>query len=384
MTGRTHTPGGLNMVDASNVEFQVKRRELPTHRTVLVDQEPLVPGEIRVAIDRFAFTANNLTYGAAGDLLGYWRFFPASDNESDEWGILPVWGFGDVIESTVDDVPIGDRLYGYFPPASTVVMSPTDVRRSSLTDGAAHRQKLPPLYNGYRRVLADADYDRADDDATVLLGPLHLTSFVLAHKLSTNAFYKAEQVVIVSASSKTSLGLAYALSRDEDAPTVIGATSMRNAEFVSNVGLYGETLVYEGIEKLPQASTVVIDMAGNPTVASSIADRLGSQVQRYINVGLTHWEEQGATNAFSGRPQPANVESFFAPGYILEHMGDWGPGGFDSASSAFLRDAADATFGWMTVSHQRGIDGLAATYEEVCTGTLPPSVGVVVEMSASR
>ena len=372
------------MVDVSNVEFQVKRRDLPVHRTVEVERPPLAPGEIRVAVDRFAFTANNLTYGAAGDLLGYWRFFPAADNSSDEWGILPVWGYADVVESTVDDVPIGDRLYGYFPPATTVVMTATNVRRSSLTDDAVHRQKLPPLYNGYRRVLADANYDRAHDDATILLGPLHLTSFVLAHKLSTNAFFEAEQVVIVSASSKTSLGLAYALRSDDGAPTVIGATSERNADFVSNVGLYDNTVTYDSIDTLPKVPTVVVDMAGNPTVASSIAERLGSGVQRYINVGLTHWEEQGATDAFSGRPQPANVESFFAPGYIHEHMGDWGGDGFDSESSAFLRRAADATFSWMDVSHYPGLEGLSAVFDEVCTGALAPSVGVVVEMPLPR
>ncbi len=372
------------MVDVSNVEFQVKQRDLPVHRTVEVEVQPLAPGEIRVAIDRFAFTANNLTYGAAGDLLGYWRFFPAAENSSGEWGILPVWGYGDVVESTVDNVPVGDRLYGYFPPASSVVMTPTDVRRSSLTDGATHRQKLPPLYNGYRRVLADAEYDRAEDDATILLGPLHLTSFVLAHKLSTNAFYDADQVVIVSASSKTSLGLAYALGSDDGAPTVIGATSDRNADFVSSVGLYEHTVTYDTIDALPDLTTVVVDMAGNPMVASSIAERLGAGVKRYINVGLTHWEEQGATDTFSGRPQPASVESFFAPGYIYEHMRNWGGEGFDSESSTFLRRAAEATFGWMNVAHYRGVEGLSSVYGEVCSGSLAPSVGVVVEMPISR
>ena len=367
------------MTNALDVEFQVKRRELEAHRTVQVERRPLVAGEIRLAIDRFAFTANNLTYGAAGDLLGYWHFFPAANDGSDEWGILPVWGFADVIESTVEDVPVGDRLYGYFPPASTVVMTPTDVRRSSLTDGSLHRQKLPPLYNGYRRVLARDDYDRAHDDATVLLAPLHLTSFVLAHQLSSNGFYDADQVLIVSASSKTSLGLAFALSGNESAPSIAGATSTRNADFVSGVGLYDATVTYDTLESLPNVSTVVVDMAGNPAVSAQLASHLGTQLHRYINVGLTHWEELGATDAFSGGTQPANVESFFAPSYILEHMGDWAPGEFDRESTEFLQAAAHATFGWMNVEHHAGIDVLSEVYGHVCNGTLPPSAGVVIE-----
>lgn len=370
------------MTSQTHHEFQVERRDLTNFRAVEV--EPAAPevGEVRLAVDRFAFTANNLTYGAAGDLLGYWQFFPAADNADDRWGILPVWAFADVVESTVESVPVGERLYGYFPPATSVVMRPTDVRRSSLVDSTEHRQKLPPLYNSYRRVLARTDYDRAFDDATVLLAPLHLTSFVLADQLRRNAFYDATQVVIVSASSKTSLGLAYALSEDDAAPRVIGATSGRNKEFVENVGLYDGAVAYDTIaEALANERTVVVDMAGNPAVSSALAAHLGDNLNHYINVGLTHWDELGSDNAFSGGSKPRNVESFFAPSYILEHMSDWEPGEFDRVSTEFLINAALATFGWMTVAHKPGLDGLASIYDELCGGTLAPSVGIVVTMN---
>ncbi|NRA84799.1 MAG: DUF2855 family protein [Gammaproteobacteria bacterium] len=29
-------------------------------------------------VDKFALTANNITYGMTGDTLGYWLFFPAT------------------------------------------------------------------------------------------------------------------------------------------------------------------------------------------------------------------------------------------------------------------------------------------------------------------
>lgn len=374
----------MNTQPAMDHEFQVNRRDLTAFRSVETKQVELVDGEIRLSVDRFAFTANNLTYGAAGDMLGYWKFFPAADNADNTWGIIPVWAFADVVESTVAEVPVGDRLYGYFPPSTSVVMAPTNVRRSTLTDGTEHRQSLPPLYNGYRRVLASADYDASFDDATILLAPLHLTSFCIAHQLSQNNFYDADQVVIVSASSKTSLGLAFALSQDPDSPAIVGMTSERNQEFVSGLGLYDQTAIYDTIaDTLSATSTVVVDMAGNPTVTSGLAEHLGTSLKHYINVGLTHWDELGSTKAFSGAARPANVESFFAPSYILEHLGDWEPGEFDRVSTNFIRQAALATFGWMTVAHHRGIDGLAEVYPEVCNGTLSPSIGVVVEMQSS-
>ncbi|MEM7135677.1 MAG: DUF2855 family protein [Myxococcota bacterium] len=36
-------------------------------------------------VDRYALTANNISYATAGDMIGYWRFFPAEEG----WGRLP-------------------------------------------------------------------------------------------------------------------------------------------------------------------------------------------------------------------------------------------------------------------------------------------------------
>ena len=90
-------------------EFQVRKDALDKTRLV----ESPVPdisgrdGSIVVRVDRFAFTSNNITYGVAGDRLGYWQFFPphtpASDpahsDDSNAWGLLPVWGYADVTET---------------------------------------------------------------------------------------------------------------------------------------------------------------------------------------------------------------------------------------------------------------------------------------------
>lgn len=68
----------------------------------------LAPGEALLKIERFSFTANNITYGVVGDQLGYWRFFPAPNG----WGRIPVWGFARVLRSNADGVADGLRLYG--------------------------------------------------------------------------------------------------------------------------------------------------------------------------------------------------------------------------------------------------------------------------------
>ena len=90
------------------------------------------PGEVLVRIDRFAFTANNVTYGAVGDMIGYWNFFPAREG----WGRIPVWGFAEVVASRHDGVPVGERIYGYLPMSSYVVLAPDQVTADTFVDAA--------------------------------------------------------------------------------------------------------------------------------------------------------------------------------------------------------------------------------------------------------
>src|SRR5262245_27299730 len=90
------------MADA--LDFVVDKTDL--RRTAFVPGQhtaATVPdeGAVLVRVDTFALTANNVTYGVAGDMLGYWRFFPAADT----WGRIPVWGFGDVVRSHQPALP---------------------------------------------------------------------------------------------------------------------------------------------------------------------------------------------------------------------------------------------------------------------------------------
>jgi hypothetical protein len=52
----------------------------------LPDANALPDDTLLVKIDRFALTANNITYAQLGDLLKYWQLFPAPD----DFGNIPV------------------------------------------------------------------------------------------------------------------------------------------------------------------------------------------------------------------------------------------------------------------------------------------------------
>ena len=149
--------------EAAAYDFLVGRTDLKTHKFVdhgTSDDIDLSEGEILVKVDAFAFTANNVTYAVAGDFMNYWGFFPAEDG----WGRVPVWGFGDVVRSNCADIAVGERLYGYYPMSTHLVMKPTRVKDLGFVDGAVHRQELHAVYNQYTRVAADPGYDAATED----------------------------------------------------------------------------------------------------------------------------------------------------------------------------------------------------------------------------
>jgi hypothetical protein len=55
----------------------------------------------------------------------------------------------------------GERLFGYFPMASHLVIEAADVSKRGLRDGAAHRQGVAPVYNAYARVTGRSGLCRA-------------------------------------------------------------------------------------------------------------------------------------------------------------------------------------------------------------------------------
>jgi hypothetical protein len=126
------------------------------------------PGEIVLRLDRFALTTNNITYAAFGDAMQYWDFFPTGQ---DGWGHMPVWGFADVVASTVEGVEVGERFYGYFPIATHIRMQPERVSPRGFYDGAAHRKALVSAYNQYTRVTHDEAYDPALESYQMLYRP---------------------------------------------------------------------------------------------------------------------------------------------------------------------------------------------------------------------
>ncbi|SFR28781.1 Protein of unknown function [Lentzea waywayandensis] len=335
-----------------------------TKTEVLHDELPELPElsdcEVLLRTSRVGLTANNVTYGVIGDLIGYWNFFPAGGPGQ---GVIPLWGFADVVESTVDALPAGTRVYGYLPMASHLVVR-AKLTSAGFVDASDHRVELPAVYNSYLVTTQDPAYDERLEDLQVLYRPLFLTSFLLADQLVDNDFHGAKTVVISSASSKTAFGTAQRLRGQ--GVRVVGLTSPRNVEFTQSLGLYDAVLPYDA--SVDVEPSVYLDFSGSADVRSALHSRLGAELKKDISIGLTH---QAAS-------QDSRSEFFFAPDQLRKRTADWGADGlaqrFGEAWRGFTAQAGD----WVGVVQHSGPDELIDVWQAVLAGKANPASADVI------
>jgi hypothetical protein len=345
--------------------IEVRRDDLRATR--VVDSIPTSDHDgALLRVDRFALTANNVTYAAFGAAMRYWDFFPASE---DGWGRVPVWGFAEVEQSDVAGLTEGQRVYGYFPMGSHLVVTPTRATASGFVDASPHRAELPPVYNQYQLVEPN---DLENESA--VLRPLFTTSFLIDDWLADDEFFGASQVVLASASSKTALGLAFLLSQRVVDIDVIGLTSAANAPFVEEVGYYDRAVTYDDITSLAKVPTAFVDMAGGGTTLAAVHNHLAEELRTSCLVGATHWEESTPTADLPG-PTPT---FFFAPDRVVKRRADWGGDDFgarvDTAWSSFLASVD----GWLQIVERRGADELVRTWHDLLDGAVAPQLGFVL------
>lgn len=363
-------------MNATTTTLIVRKDHLATARLLREPAAALRQGEVRVRIDRFALTANNITYAAFGDAMNYWQFFPTAQ---EGWGVVPVWGFGVVTESTHPDVALDERLYGYWPMADETVLSPTAVRADGFSDGAPRREGLHAVYNRYLYCRIDPLHSAGSEELQALLRPLFMTSWLIDDFLAEQAFFGADTVILSSASSKTAFGTA-ALLASRAGIEVIGLTSPRNKVFCESLGCYASVLGYEELELLPSdSSCVYVDFAGDAGLRLAIHTRL-TRLRYSCSVGGTHVDKLGGAKNLPG----PRATLFFAPAHSQKRAEEWGAdvlvGKLQTAWTDFVAQVADPAAPWLVPDHYRGPEAALAAYQEVLGGLGHPRVGHIVSL----
>lgn len=330
-------------------------------------------GEVQLRVERFGLTANNVTYGAFGDQLGYWQFFAAPEG----WGRIPVWGFGDVVASAVEGIAAGDRFYGYFPMSSVVTLR-AEADPAGFVECSEARAALPPFYNRYMRATPEFGFLPAHDDANAVMRPLFGTGWLIADQLEQAGWYGAETVVLASASSKTAFATAFELAGRDQRPRVVGLTSAANRAFTEGLGCYDRMLTYDDVSALPvDGGIVFVDMAGTPQLRQAVHEHAGDALRASIMVGATHWET--ASLVAEGLPGPT-PELFFAPARVEQRTAELGQSEIQRRLGAAWAAFADRVPELLELESHRGAEALGRTYDTFVDGSANPRKGYVFSL----
>ncbi|KAF5314712.1 hypothetical protein D9611_007027 [Ephemerocybe angulata] len=331
----------------ASVNPQYQSRDSDPRKPVVIqttlDITTIPANNVLIKVDKFGFSANNITYQALGEHphFRYFDFHPAPTPElARTYGLIPVWGFGTIVASTHPKIHVGERVYGYFAPTRylLVPVSPSDVNKYSFYVPRPHLPEDRRPYNQILRCATDTQYTPGDEaeDLTMLYRPLFWTSYWCEDWLHSTGSYNVGKdrkltVFIASASSKTAFCLAYLVQKRIRAGelqnvTVLGLTSKRNVEFTKRLGLYDDVYEYNTFEqgKAFQGEKdrrwLYIDVAGNDDLNDRIRAHFASpnvgQIVKNVALGLTNLTPSASANddmKWSHNAFDANAPAFADP-----------------------------------------------------------------------
>jgi hypothetical protein len=363
--------------------FEVAKKGLKKTRVQPLNiEQALNHNEVLLKVTKFALTANNISYGMTGDVLGYWRFFPTEKSEEQaQWGRLPVMGFADVVSSRCQHIKVGERVWGFMPMATHVKILAGQVSASRFSDISPCREGLSPLYARFDRVKNNPFYLANNEDYDILLRGLFTTAWLVDDFMFDRDYFKAQQYLITSASSKTSIALAFAIQQRGERPT-IGITSAANQKFVESLGCYQKVISYNQISSLdPSVGSILVDMAGGQTTLLAIHQHFAKQLYYSCQIGATQHNDIDINDTlFFDHLPGVKPQFFFAPSQLKKRSVDWG-------SSETMKQINNSLLRYIefcrliiTINHTDNVNQVDAIYQQVLAGSADASVGQIISL----
>jgi hypothetical protein len=368
--------------------FEVNKSNLAKTRIVPYDiHQALAENEVILKVDKFALTANNITYGIAGDSLGYWRFFPSQELLGDntgvasQWGRLPVMGFADVIASANNQIQIGERVWGFMPMATHVKILAGRIHDGGFSDISPYRKDLAPLYSAFERVKSNPFYTTKNEDFEILVRGLFTTSWLVDDYMDDNQYFGASQYLITSASSKTSIALAFTIKQRGKCSS-IGITSTSNLKFVESLGCYDHVICYDDITDLnAEIPSILVDMAGSKKTLSAIHYHFKEQLSYSCRIGATHHSDMLPADLASIDSLPGAIPTFFfAPTQLKKRVTDWGHHETMKQIGLSLLSYIEFCRSIMTIVHTTDKKKIEPIYQDVLSGKADASIGLIVSL----
>lgn len=161
----------------------IGKADTTEHHTVATDASllpPLAADNIRLQTRLVSLTANNLTYARNAAIANWWdafpvpSFLPAPYNDTTTYGIVPVWGYAEVLESHIAGLGVGSIFWGFWPSSSLPIdlqLGPTQPAGHYI-DTTPHRQTMWSYYHRYALVPASIDLKSQALAAQTVFKPL--------------------------------------------------------------------------------------------------------------------------------------------------------------------------------------------------------------------
>ncbi|KAB2580503.1 hypothetical protein DBV05_g758 [Lasiodiplodia theobromae] len=442
-----HTTSKQNLIHAISKQDNSHHAVFPVTSPL---STPLAPNSIRIRTTLIFLSSNNLTYACLGDALGWWSTYPMPPspiapppyNDSSAWGIVPAWGYATVEASTIDALPAGTELYGYWPTTSTA----TDLQLVPAPDGAAghwvetspHRQGLMRMYNRYieqpiargkdcndvaaARVLAlrtafkplwecgylNSRYVYPDpSSSTITAPPVHPFGVPGLPWTAQDADLRKAVAVSLSATSKTGRGFAWNLLRDR-APgsgplALLQATSAPGvvktfAEGEGDDGTPPNKAV--GYEELGGAAgvgwvlgfrpekVVVFDFGTRPGVLEGFLEALkkekGGEAVQVSVVAVGH--EMKVYSEADMKAGMESMEKFQKVQFNTSPVRDraieieGGDAYFAKMNEAWKRCEEEGGLGEFETVWLDGVEGIEKVWQDLCEQKVKPSETVIVRV----
>ncbi|KAJ7312985.1 hypothetical protein DFH08DRAFT_896371 [Mycena albidolilacea] len=363
----------------------------------------LPPNSILIKVDRFGFSANNITYQALGEQshFRYYDFHPApetGDVSPKTHGLVPVWGFGTIVASSHPKILPGERIYGYLAPSRylLVPVSPSDVNRHAFYVPRPHLPADRRPYNQIIRCAGDPEYTPTTlgEDLTMLYRPLFWTAYWFEDWIFSLGYRGATAFVISSASAKTAFCAAYLIgkrrSRGETNVKIVGVTSKGNTAFTKGLSLYDEVVEYDSFKSaLGQGKWVYVDVAGNGDFNKRLFAHFqtpeSGELVTSVALGMTTLAPASekatsldwTTPTFTGSSKVPALEQFFMVEWLdvrkhqlsLHEI-------FRRQKQAWTELMVDC-IPWVRLEHVSGADEVKKAYDKIATSGFSPDVGFI-------
>ena len=284
-----------------------------------------------------------------------------------------------MIETRSADVAPGERFFGFVPMSTEFVVTPGRSDAEGVTDISPHRAGLADPYNRLRRCVADPAWRPDREELQMLLHPLFFTSYLIDDFLADQDDLGAGQVIITSASAKTSIGLAHQLHRRGQ--RVVGLTSVANAEFCRGLGVYDVVHPYDDLDGIAVELSLLVDVAGDWDVVRGVHGRLGDRLVHSMIVGGTHWDRAAPSGDDLPGPRPT---FFFAPGHVTKRSAEWGAAGLEERiATAWEAYGSGARRGWNSTGVS-GPDAVTTVFGSHLSGRVDPGRGTVCTLATGE